>query len=98
MALAKCLLKKIYEENPEVVLEYTTAITLEKRAYNLEHFIEGTTPIMVCTEACRMGLDMLDMQRVIQWRVSHRCNLSSLCQRFGRAARRPDIQALAILF
>ncbi|RPB28164.1 P-loop containing nucleoside triphosphate hydrolase protein, partial [Terfezia boudieri ATCC MYA-4762] len=97
-ALAKRLPKKIYEENPEAVLEYTTAITPEKRAYNLERFIEGTTRIMVCTEACGMGLDVPDVQRVIQWRVSHRCNLSSLCQRFGRAARRPDIQALAILF
>ena len=97
-ALGKMLPKKVYEESPEVVLEYSTGITLEKRAYNLERFIEGTTHIMVCTEACGMGLNVLDIERVIQWRISQRCNLSSLCQRFGRVTRRPDIQGVAILF
>jgi len=41
-------------------------------------------------------LDIPDILIVIQWRVT--CNMETLWQRFGRAARDPNLEAVAILF
>lgn len=97
-ALSQRLPKDLWEEYEELVLEYSTGITAERRQYNLERFIEGTCRIMVCTEACGMGLDVPDIERVIQWRLTQRCNLSTMYQRFGRAGRKPNIQCVGMLY
>ncbi|KAF8430079.1 hypothetical protein EV426DRAFT_513349, partial [Tirmania nivea] len=55
----------------------------EYRAYNLERFVEGNCRILICTDACGIGLDIPDIERVVQWRLSQCCNLSSLYQRLG---------------
>lgn len=38
------------KDNPDIILEYTTAITIERRDYNLDSFAKGTTRVLVCTE------------------------------------------------
>ena len=42
------------------------------------------------------GMDLPDIKIVIQWKVT--CDLCTLWQRFGRAARGPDQEVTAILF
>ena len=42
------------------------------------------------------GIDIKDIQLVIQWKFT--CNMETLWQRFGRGARDPDLEALAIFF
>ncbi len=42
------------------------------------------------------GIDIPDIEIVVQWRTM--CDLSTLWQRFGRAAREPGREALAVLF
>jgi len=42
------------------------------------------------------GLDISDIKLVIQWRAT--CKLTTLWQRFGRAARNKDLEGTAILF
>jgi len=41
-------------------------------------------------------LDIPDILIVIQWRVT--CNMETLWQHFGQAARDPNLEAVAILF
>lgn len=83
--------------NPDLITEYTTAISHEKRSYNLDNFISGRCRVLICTEACGMGIDIPDIQRVIQWKTPPTLNLSTLWQRFGRCARKSDVQGVAIL-
>ena len=49
----------------------------------------GITRILVCTDACGMGLDLDNIGRVVQWDVNSALVLISLYQRFGRAGRDP---------
>ncbi|CDO76692.1 hypothetical protein BN946_scf184975.g1 [Trametes cinnabarina] len=50
---------------------------------------------LFCTDAFGMGVDIPDIEIVIQWRPT--CDLNTLWQRFGRAARDPSKEALAVL-
>ncbi|KAI0332527.1 P-loop containing nucleoside triphosphate hydrolase protein [Cubamyces sp. BRFM 1775] len=50
---------------------------------------------LFCTDAFGMGIDIPDIEVVVQWRPT--CSLDSLWQRFGRAARNPHREALAVL-
>ena len=45
-----------------------------------------------------MGIDIRDVQRVIQWRATSILNLASYFQRAGRAGRDPSCNGVAILF
>ncbi|EPS96960.1 hypothetical protein FOMPIDRAFT_1094615, partial [Fomitopsis schrenkii] len=42
------------------------------------------------------GIDVRNIRVVVQWRLT--CDLNTLWQRFGRAARDPSLDAIAILF
>ncbi|KAF8458788.1 P-loop containing nucleoside triphosphate hydrolase protein, partial [Kalaharituber pfeilii] len=90
--------KNIADIGLHLVLEYSTAITYDRRAYNLELFASGECRVLVCTEACGMGVNIPDVERVIQWRISTTTNLSNIYQRLGRAARKPNVQGLGIIF
>lgn len=78
-------------EYPDLISEYTTGISHKKRAHNLQLFLAGECRVMICTEACAMGVDIPDVQRVIQWTVPLTLNISTLWQRLNRCARSPHI-------
>ncbi|RPA70785.1 P-loop containing nucleoside triphosphate hydrolase protein, partial [Ascobolus immersus RN42] len=71
-----------------------TATTNDKRLQDLK---DDVCRILVCTEAAGMGLDIPDVEVVIQFRVGPNLTAADLWQRFGRCARdgRPG---LCILF
>ncbi|KAI0310542.1 P-loop containing nucleoside triphosphate hydrolase protein, partial [Amylostereum chailletii] len=48
------------------------------------------------TDSIGMGIDIPDIKVIVQWRLT--CNMESLWQRFGRAARDPSLEGIAILF
>ena len=50
----------------------------------------------MCRRTCLQGIDLKDIDLVVQWRVT--CDPCMLWQRFGRGARDRDIQATALLF
>ncbi|KAH9936346.1 P-loop containing nucleoside triphosphate hydrolase protein, partial [Fomitopsis serialis] len=51
----------------------------------------------VCgTDSLGMGIDIKDIELIIQWKLT--CNMETLWQRFGRGARDPALEALAIIF
>ncbi|KAM6504004.1 P-loop containing nucleoside triphosphate hydrolase protein [Amanita muscaria] len=49
---------------------------------------------LMCTDAAGLGLDITDIEIVIQWRYVP--SLCTLAQRMGRGARKPSIGAIAI--
>ncbi|MCW2783218.1 MAG: P-loop containing nucleoside triphosphate hydrolase protein, partial [Marmoricola sp.] len=60
----------VHNSNEEIVLEYSTGISSERREYNLHAFLSGDCRVLVCTKACGIGVDIPDVERVIQWRVT----------------------------
>ena len=100
--MASALIERIpedpCEEEPDLVAEYTNGLTAERQAYFVVLFQKGTCRILVCTEACGMGIDVAGVERVIQWGITPRVNLSMIMQRMGRAARKSYIQGIGILF
>ncbi|KAI0331424.1 P-loop containing nucleoside triphosphate hydrolase protein, partial [Cubamyces sp. BRFM 1775] len=70
--------------------------TPEFREYTTTGFQNHHLYGLYCTDAFGMGVDIPDVEVVVQWRVS--CDMNSLWQRFGRAARGPGTKAVAILF
>ena len=97
-ALIERIPKSLYEEEPDLVAEYTNGLTAERRDYCMDLFQKGICRILVCTEACGMGVDIADVERVIQWGVTSRVNLSTIVQRMGRAARKSHMQGVGMLF
>lgn len=84
--------------NADVICDYSTALSEQRRAAIKERFILGTCRILVCTEAAGMGVDVSDVVRVIQWTIPRHVNPASFWQRAGRCGRNRDIAGIAILF
>ncbi|KAJ7903120.1 hypothetical protein B0H13DRAFT_1480690, partial [Mycena leptocephala] len=55
----------------------------------------GIVRILVCTDAAGMGIDISDIEFVVQWKIPK--NLSSWVQRAGRAARGRGTTGMAIM-
>ncbi|OBZ71930.1 Werner syndrome ATP-dependent helicase [Grifola frondosa] len=51
---------------------------------------------LYCTDSFGMGVDIPDIEIVVQWRVT--CDVNTLWQRFRHAAHRPDLFGTAVLF
>jgi superfamily II DNA helicase RecQ len=53
----------------EIVCEYHSTMSQKALERNLQALRDGICRIMVCTDAVGMGLDVPDIERVVQWRV-----------------------------
>ena len=85
-------------EFSHLVADYSTILSQEHRDAVLQDFADGYIRILICTEAAGMGVDIPDIQRVIQWGVPNFINLSTLWQRMGRAGRSRETQAVFTLW
>ncbi|KAN0088933.1 P-loop containing nucleoside triphosphate hydrolase protein [Tylopilus felleus] len=65
----------------------------EKEFENLQN---GETWGYCTTESFGMGMDVSDIELVVQWRAT--CKLSTLWQRFGHTVRNKELSGTAILF
>lgn len=81
-----------------LIADYSTILSQKHRDAVLHDFAAGYVRILVCTEAAGMGVDIADVQRVIQWGVPNFINLSTLWQRMGRAGRSRETQAVFTLW
>ncbi|KAF8241246.1 hypothetical protein K440DRAFT_523173, partial [Wilcoxina mikolae CBS 423.85] len=59
-------------------------------------FREGITRLLVCTSAAGIGVDINDVERVVQWWLPLLATFDDLWQRFGRCARDPKLSGLAM--
>lgn len=59
---------------------------------------ESGIRIMVATSAVGMGMDIVDVDVVVQWDLPLDQEISDLWQRWGRVARAPGRSGLAVLF
>jgi superfamily II DNA or RNA helicase len=82
----------------EIVCEYHSTMSQKALDRNLQALRNGTCRIMVCTDAVGMGLDVPDIERVVQWRVPGWLTVSGWWQRAGRAARHPEAAGAAIVY
>ena len=80
------------------IREYHSVMSPEGKERNMASFRDGTTRILICTEAVGMGVDIPDVERVVQWKLPEFLTISGLWQRFGRAARSPAINGLGVIF
>jgi hypothetical protein len=85
-------------EAREVICEYHSTMSAQALERNLLALRDGICRIMVCTDAVGMGLDVPDIERVVQWRVPQWMTLASWWQRAGRAARDPEYSGAAIIY
>lgn len=82
----------------DVVADYSTILSNERRLHVLDKFREGSCRVIACTDAAGMGIDIRDVQRVIQWKATSILSLTSYFQRAGRAGRDPSCHSVAIMF
>ena len=58
----------------------------------------GRIRILVCTDACGMGVHCAIILRVVQWKLTERLKVDNLYQRIGRAGRDMVTPALGLIF
>ncbi|KAG2743438.1 P-loop containing nucleoside triphosphate hydrolase protein, partial [Suillus brevipes Sb2] len=96
IAAAKTLQKRLPLDMRHKIKWYNSDMTAQYKENEVNHLISGETWGLCTTESFGMGMDVPDILLVIQWRAT--CNLSTLWQRWGRAARDKQLQGTAILF
>jgi hypothetical protein len=82
----------------DVVCEYHSTMSQKALDRNLQALRDGICRIMVCTDAVGMGLDVPDIQRIVQWKVPQWLTVAGWWQRAGRAARNPDVEGIATVY
>ncbi|KIP07789.1 hypothetical protein PHLGIDRAFT_510983, partial [Phlebiopsis gigantea 11061_1 CR5-6] len=96
IAAADALRERLPPEFKTKVVWFNSDNSPEFREQTTEDLAAGGYYGLMCTDAFGMGVDLADIELVIQWRCS--CDLDTLWQRFGRAARDPRREGLAVLF
>ncbi|KAF8448774.1 P-loop containing nucleoside triphosphate hydrolase protein, partial [Boletus edulis BED1] len=93
---AKFLRNRLPPHARDKIKWFNSDMTTEFKETEVKALIAGDTWGFCTTESFGMGMDIPDICLVIQWRAS--CSLSTIWQRWGRAARNRDKQGMAILF
>ncbi|KAI0669881.1 P-loop containing nucleoside triphosphate hydrolase protein [Trametes maxima] len=92
---ADVLRRRLPSANRYKVLCFNSDTTASLREEATAEYISGELWGLYCTDSFGMGIDIEDIELVVQWKVT--CDLDSLWQRFGRAARGPGREAVAVL-
>jgi hypothetical protein len=71
---------------------------LETRSIVLSNFRDGTARILVCMHAWSLDLDVPDVEKVIQWKVSEHLDFSDLHQRIGKVGMENSNQGIFHLY
>lgn len=82
----------------ELVCVYSAAHSPTTREAHMRYFLDCDCRILVCTDAAGMGMNIPNIQIVVQLRISKNLTLADLWQRLGRSARDPKINGLTVLF
>ena len=74
------------------------SIDEKKKRKTLSDLQSGKCRIVVCTDAFGLGVDISNIENVIQWGVNEKLSIASLTQRIGRAARVPNMVGRAVIY
>ncbi|KDN49102.1 hypothetical protein RSAG8_02455, partial [Rhizoctonia solani AG-8 WAC10335] len=77
-----------------IIRTFSARHSSKYRADTMNLFRIGVIRILICTDAAGMGCDIPDIHIVVQWRLA---TLSTIIQRWGRAARGPGNAGLCVL-
>jgi superfamily II DNA/RNA helicase len=98
-ALRARLRKQCGAEIPDYLVEcYYGSLDAERKSQILRNLLDGKTRLLICTDAFGLGIDLPDIEVVVQWLLTPRCTMSSLTQRIGRAARGRNIHGVAAIY
>jgi len=82
----------------ETIQMFFGSIDEKTKKKTLSDLESGKCRIVICTDAFGLGVDISNIERVIQWGVDEKISISSLTQRIGRAARNPFWIGQAIIY
>ena len=82
----------------KAIRTYYSSIDDPKKAETISFIRGGEARIVVCTDALSLGVDIPDIERVIQWGVDYKLVHNTLVQRIGRAARNPEMNGIAVIY
>jgi superfamily II DNA/RNA helicase len=85
-------------DSSAAIVNYYSTLDAESKSEHFTNLKNGTTRVIVCTDAFAMGVNIRDIARVIQFRVCEKLQFSGLTQRFGRAGRDPRLEAVGMVF
>ncbi|KAI0038956.1 P-loop containing nucleoside triphosphate hydrolase protein, partial [Auriscalpium vulgare] len=91
---AKFLRRRLPAEYRNKIKWFNADMTDAYREEQLDALRNGSIWGLCCTDSFGMGVDLPDVELVIQWRAT--CNLATLWQRFGRGARDLALTARAL--
>ncbi|GJJ74175.1 hypothetical protein EMPS_06533 [Entomortierella parvispora] len=96
IALLRDVQDKLRPLRPDLRMDafFSTRLSSSKDKVLLK-FINSEIDVLLATDACGMGCDISDVITVFQYDLPH--DLTSLVQRFGRAARGPGTKGFGIL-
>ncbi|KAI0635614.1 P-loop containing nucleoside triphosphate hydrolase protein [Trametes polyzona] len=92
----EALRRRLPPEHAGRIVWFNSDNTPGFRERSTEGFREHKLLGLSCTDSFGMGMDVAKVKVVIQWRMT--CDMDSLWQRWGHAARAFGTRALAILF
>ncbi|KLO16401.1 P-loop containing nucleoside triphosphate hydrolase protein [Schizopora paradoxa] len=92
---AKHLRRRLPKEYRDKIKWFHATMSEEFREDEVKAMLENEDWGLCVTDSFGMGVDIPDIELIIQWRTT--CDMDTLQQRFGRAARSPDKEARAIL-
>ena len=81
-----------------IIRTYYSSIDDEKKEATIRLFKNGRAFLVIATDAMSLGVDISDIERVIQWGITERLTLDTLVQRIGHAARSSKLLGLAIIY
>lgn len=88
------------DEAKATICEYHATLSEEAKTslYNEFKKSDSKIRILAATDALSLGCDVQDIEIVVQYGLPRRWNMSTVLQRFGRAARAAGCKAQAIFF
>ncbi|EPQ54869.1 P-loop containing nucleoside triphosphate hydrolase protein [Gloeophyllum trabeum ATCC 11539] len=92
----KYLRSRLPEELRSKIKYFHSVMSPEYREDEYEALRESDLWGLCVTDSFGMGLDLPDITLIVQWRAT--CDINTLWQRFGRAARSDGIVGTAVLF
>ena len=97
--LRKRLPSHLRQDGKEIVRIYAGYLADDVRSLYENDIQMGPTRILICTDACGMGIHLKGIVRVIQWKVTSNLGVEGIDQRFGRAGRdSSQRQTIAVAF